>query len=164
MGFAGEIKDVSQSKYATAALYAFLGGLVISDMLPTPADAVFFNYSKKLRDDFYNKKITPSQYWRREAIGYYGFNVAWWLLVAGVIIATKGTAQTKLKVASAIIGGGAVIAIIHKNIRKDEKQQELEGQQKLELLKQHPEIVEILSRPEFKDISQMLKSKPKLNK
>jgi hypothetical protein len=158
MGFTSEIKDVSKSKYATAALYTFLGGLILSDALPTPADAVFFSYQKKIRDDFFQKKITPAQYWRREAIGYYGFNVAWWLLVSAIVIASKGSAEKKLKIAGVIIGGGAVLAIIHQNIRKDEKEQELEEQQKIELLKQHPEIIKILNRPEFKNISTQFKN------
>ncbi len=57
MGLNSEIKGVSESKFATAALYSAGIGLVLSDIIPTPADAAYFWAEKKLRDKWKNGEI-----------------------------------------------------------------------------------------------------------
>jgi hypothetical protein len=56
-------------------------------------------------------------------------------LVAGVTISIKGDATKKLKVAGALIGAGAVLAVLYKNIKKDEKQLEADMAEMNELNK-----------------------------
>jgi len=158
MSFTGEIKGGIDKGQGTAMLYAGLIGLFLSDILPTPADGIYFFSERRLRDKWKKGEITPKAYWEQTALLYYALNPLWWLLVGSIIIATKGDAMQKLKTAGWIIGGGIVAGVIIKNVSKDTKQLKLEKEEKLELLKQHPEIIEILSRPEFKNIGQMLKS------
>lgn len=117
--FGSQLKGVSGSQYATAAIYAGAIGLIVSDVIPTPADALYFWLERKLRDQWKQGKITPSQYWTREAIIYYGLNPLWWLLVLVLIVRAKGDASHKLKILLAIIGGGAVIGVIFKNVQLD---------------------------------------------
>jgi hypothetical protein len=134
-GLSEEISNVSKSEYATAALYAGMIGLVASDLIPTPADAAYFYMERNLRDRWKNGDISPQQYWKREAIIYYGLNPLWWILVGSIVIATKGDAKKKLYMLSGIIGGGAVIGVLAKNVKKDKAELEAELQDKKELEK-----------------------------
>lgn len=128
MGLYGEIKNVGASQYATGALYAGLIGLFLSDLIPTPADAFYFDRERKLRDKWKSGEISPEDYWEKSASNYYLFNAAWWLTVGLATIYTKGTAQNKIVTMGALIGAGAVIAVIHSNIRKDKIQISQENQ------------------------------------
>jgi hypothetical protein len=123
---AQDIKSAFSGPHATGALYIGLLGLFLSDLIPTPADAVYFNLERKLRDDWKSGSISAKQYWTRETTSYYGLNALWWLLV--IVIATQipGSARKKMNIALAIIGVGAVVAVIHRNIQKDIRIQELE--------------------------------------
>ena len=120
-GLTQEIKSVSKSEYATAALYAGMIGLIASDIIPTPADALYFTIERNLRNKFMEKKITPKQYWAYETLSYYGLNPLYWALVLGITVSIKGPVTRKLYVASGIIGAGAVVGIIFSNIKKDVK-------------------------------------------
>lgn len=121
-----ELKGVSGSQYATGALYAGLIGLFVSDLIPTPADAFYFDRERKLRDKWKSGEITPEQYWEKSASNYYLYNAAWWLFVGTATVMTKGSAENKLITMGALIGGGAVIGVIYSNIKKDKAQLEKE--------------------------------------
>lgn len=114
-----ELKGVSQSQYATGALYAGLLGLFLSDLIPTPADALYFASERKLRNRWKKGEIIPEEYWEKSASNYYLYNAAWWLLVGVATIYTKGTAEQKLMTMGGLIGAGAVVAVIYENIKKD---------------------------------------------
>ena len=119
MSLYNELKCVGSSQYATGALYAGLIGLFVSDLIPTPADAFYFDRERKLRDKWKSGEISPEEYWEKSASNYYLYNAAWWLLVGLATIYTKGMAENKIVTMGALIGGGAVIAVIHSNIQKD---------------------------------------------
>ena len=70
-----------QHHHKTKILYAVGIGLLLSDLIPTPADAVYFKYQSENKDKLQSKAITPKQYWQRDALGYYGFNAVWWTSV-----------------------------------------------------------------------------------
>lgn len=120
-GYTKEISSLIGGQNALGALYLGLSVAVIADMLPHPMDAVYFTYQKKNRDKFISKEITPQQYWRRNVISYYVCDAIWWFFLLVVAISIKGKAKDKLVVVGALIGAGAVIAVIHKNIREDIK-------------------------------------------
>lgn len=103
-----------------AVLYAGLIGLVLSDIIPTPADALYFRLMEKNKAKLENKEITPRQYWTRDAALYYGLNPLWWLLVLTIMVRSKFDLNTKIKLGLAIVGSGAVIGVLNKNIREDE--------------------------------------------
>lgn len=114
------IKKAVGSGAGEAVLYASLLGLVASDIIPTPADAVYFRLMEKNKTMLEAGKITPRQYWTRDAALYYGLNPIWWLLVLGVVVNAKGGLDDKLKLGVALVGAGAVFGVINRNIRDEE--------------------------------------------
>ena len=116
-----EIKDAVKVKGAgEAVLYAGLIGLVLSDVIPTPADALYFRLMGKNKQKLERGEITPKQYWTRDALLYYGLNPLWWSLVLITVWKTKGEVNDKLKLLIALAGAGAVIGVISKNIKEEE--------------------------------------------
>lgn len=151
-----EIKSGLKSEQGNAVLYAGLLGLFLSDIIPTPADALVFSIEKKLRDKWKRGEITPTEYWKKKAMAYYLLNPIYWAIVAGITISIKGDVMKKLKVAGGIIGSGAVVAVIYKNIKDDKKELAEEAKEKQELLLHHPEYADFLSNngnlPKFKNV------------
>lgn len=114
-----QIKSAIKSGHGVGVLYAGMVGLILSDIIPTPGDALYFYQQRKLKDKLNNNEITAKQYWIRDAAGYYLYNSAFWALVFGAVVLTKGDYSKKIKVAAAFLGGGAVVAVLVKNIKKD---------------------------------------------
>lgn len=117
----GSINTAIKSGNGNAVLYAGALGLLLSDIIPTPADAVYFRLQEKNKTKLEQGLITPRQYWTRDALYYYGLNPLWWSVVLTAMILTKGSVGQKAKIGLAIIGGGAVIGVLAKNIKEEEK-------------------------------------------
>lgn len=100
-------------------LYAFALGLLISDLAPTPADPFYFAEQRKNKQKLETGEIDVKQYWRRSAINYYLFNAIWWSLVLLAVYYTGKDYTQKRNIFIALLAGGAVIAVINKNIKKD---------------------------------------------
>lgn len=113
------IKSAVKSGHGDAILYAGALGLLLSDVIPTPADSLYFNLMQKNKRKLEDGEITPKQYWTREAALYYGLNPLWWGLVLSALYLTKGHYTTKMKVGFGIIAAGAVVGVLNKNIEKD---------------------------------------------
>ena len=107
-----------KEKNKKAILYTALISAAVGDILPTPADSLYFHLENKWIKQLNNKEITQQQYWTREALAYYGLNPLWWISVLGAIALTKGKIKNKLIVASSIVGAGAVISVLSNNIKK----------------------------------------------
>jgi hypothetical protein len=105
----------------TGLIYAASIGLVLSDIVPTPGDALYFYKHKQWRDKWANGEFTSKQYWMRELTGYYTFNSAWWLLVGVGTYFIPGDWKTKLKFLLAVSGAGLVFTVVYKNINNDQK-------------------------------------------
>jgi len=116
-----EIKSAISSGHGTALLYTAGISFILADTIPTPADAFYFRYQQKNKAKLESGEITPKQYWTREASSYYLSNILWWSLVLGTLYLTKGDYTQKAKVGLGLIATGVVIAVIHKNIKKDEE-------------------------------------------
>jgi hypothetical protein len=104
-----------------AVLYAGILGLVVSDIIPTPADAIYFRLQQKNKEKLNKGVITPKQYWTREAAIYYGLNPVWWSLVLLAVVNTKGGLDNKIRLGLALVGAGAVVGVLAKNIQEEEK-------------------------------------------
>jgi hypothetical protein len=117
----GSIDSAIKSGHGNAILYAGALGLLLSDIIPTPADAVYFRLQEKNKTKLEQGIITPRQYWTRDAFAYYGLNPLFWSLVLFAMVVTKGSVGDKAKVGLAIIGGGAVLGVLGKNIKEEEK-------------------------------------------
>ncbi len=114
-----QIKSLMTGDHAVAGLYVALLGAILGDLIPTPADPLYFWYTRRLRIQMENKEITPGQYWAKETAAYYFFNSGWWLLVLIVAISIKGDLRRKATVVGGVLGAGAMIGVIYKNITKD---------------------------------------------
>lgn len=121
MSFIKSISSANESGHGTALIYAGLFGLLLSDIIPTPADALYFKYQSKLKDQIHSNEITPKQYWLRDAASYYFLNPIWWIIVILIITNIKGDSKKKLKFSLGIIAAGLVVTVIYKNIKKDEQ-------------------------------------------
>lgn len=117
----GTIETAIKKGHGNAILYAGTLGLLLSDIIPTPADAVYFRLQEKNKTALESGKITPKQYWTRDALAYYGLNPIWWSIVLGAVVFTKGGFNDKIKVGIGIIGAGAVFGVLSKNIKEEEK-------------------------------------------
>lgn len=106
--------------HGKAVLVAGFLGLVLSDIIPTPGDALYFWDQQRLRQKLEEKKISPKEFWLKNATGYYLYNSAWWAIVFGVVMLSKGDYSQKLKLAMAMAGTGVVIGVLSKNIKKDQ--------------------------------------------
>jgi len=137
MGFVSEVKDTTTGPHAIGGIYLIIIGLALSDILPTISDAAFFNRQKTLRDEWKKGNITPSQYWRSEAVAYYLYNFIYWIIIGVIVVVFGKTAKTKAYILGALVGGGAVIAVIAKNIKQDNADlaQQLKDELALEALK-----------------------------
>ena len=155
------VKEGLKSKEGKAVLYAGLIGLVLSDIIPTPADAIYFTVERNLRDKWKRGEITPKQYWTKTTASYYLLNPLWWGIVSAITLSVKGDAEKKLKVAGALIGSGIAFAVIYKNIKKDNKDLEQEKVEREKLLAAFPEIAPIMNTPQFKNfIAEELRRTP----
>lgn len=105
----------------TKALYAVGIGLILSDIIPTPADALYFYRQRINKKKLETGEITPRQYWMRDAFGYYAYNPLWWSIVLGATISLGKSYEQKRNILIGLIAGGAVIGVIAKNIKEDEK-------------------------------------------
>ena len=117
----GSIDSAIKSGHGNAILYAGAIGLLLSDIIPTPADAVYFRLQEKNKTKLDNGEITPKQYWTRDALMYYGLNPLWWGLVLGVLVLTKGSVGEKAKLGIGLIAAGGVLGVLGKNIKEEEK-------------------------------------------
>lgn len=115
------IKSAISSGHGNAILYAGAIGLIASDIIPTPADAIYFRLMEKNKQKLDKKEITPKQYWTREALLYYGLNPIYWSLFLGALYLVKGDYSNKLRVGLGILAVGSVIGVLDKNIREEEK-------------------------------------------
>ena len=113
-------KNAISSGHGNALLYAGALGLLVSDIIPTPADAVYFRVMEKNKQKLDSGEITPKQYWTMEAIYYYGLNPLWWGLFLGVLYYTKGDYNSKVKVGLGLLAAGAVFGVLNKNIKEEQ--------------------------------------------
>lgn len=105
----------------TKILYALGIGLLASDLIPTPADALYFYKMRNNKEKLNEGLITPKSYWIKDAVGYYGYNALWWGTVLGASYLLGKNFTQKRNILIGLIAGGIVFSVLHKNIQKDEK-------------------------------------------
>lgn len=115
-------------KRHTQLLVAVGIGLIVSDIIPTPADAIYFHYQQKNKQKLEENQITPKQYWTRDAILYYGLNPIYWASILGISLVVGKTFEQRRNLLITLIAGGIVLGVLHKNIKKDEKMYNLKKQ------------------------------------
>lgn len=113
------IQSAIKSGHGAGVLYAGMLGLLISDLVPTPADAFYFRDQQKLRAKFEKGEITAKKYWIKETTNYYGMNALWWAGVLFGVTLIKGDFEKKFRVAIGLLAAGAIIGVVGKNIQID---------------------------------------------
>lgn len=104
----------------TNLLYAVGLGLIASDLIPTPADGLYFYTMRNNKEKLNDGIITPKKYWVRDAVGYYGYNALWWGSVLGASYFLGKNFTQKRNILLGLIAGGIVFSVLSKNIKKDE--------------------------------------------
>jgi hypothetical protein len=116
-------------------LYTGLLAAVAGDIIPTIGDAYYFYKVKQWRDQWAKGELTAKQFWAKELSGYYLYNSMFWLALFLIVYNVPGF-ENKLKIAAGVVGVGAVVTVIYKNIHKDIKDNLTEINQEKEKLYQ----------------------------
>ena len=122
-------KTALHEVHGKSLLYVAALSFIIADIVPTPADSLYFRHQQKLKSKLAKAEITPKQYWTREALAYYSFNPLYWALLFGVTISLNISVKNKMRLALGLIAAGGVVGAIANNIRKDEAELKLKEQE-----------------------------------
>ena len=95
-------------------------GLIASNIIPTPGDAMYFYRKKKNIEKLNKNELTPTEFWSKDAFGYYFYNSAWWALILGgsMFLATD-LKQPKVKTFVVLTGLAAVATVLYNNTRNE---------------------------------------------
>jgi hypothetical protein len=96
-------------------------GLIVSDVVPTIADYFVFRKDQQLKMQLEKGEITPKQYWEKFAVAYYLYNPLYWAALVGVSMYVGKDYTQKRNILIGLVGGGAAIAALAKNVKKDEE-------------------------------------------
>lgn len=111
---ASNIGAVTGGKYANAVLYAGLFTLLATEALPSPADVIYNDVEKRIREKWKKGEITPQQYYKKSANSLYMIQPLWWGFALSLVYFWDGDFYTKLKVAAIVVGTGAAIGAMQK--------------------------------------------------
>lgn len=120
-GVTSEIKSALGNGDGNALIYTAILSAMIANVVPTPADAIYFWRQGVDREKLDKGEITPTQYWTRDVVGYYTYTALWYGLVLTIVASMGGTYQTKAKILLGTLGAGIVVGVVANNIKKDEK-------------------------------------------
>ena len=96
-------------------------GLILSDIIPTPADGLYFKLQQSNKEKLNKGEITPRQYWTRDALAYYGLNPIWWTAVLGASMYFGKSFEQKRNIMLSLVAGGVVFGVLYSNVKKDNK-------------------------------------------
>jgi len=93
-------------------------GLIVSNIIPTPGDALYFYQKRKNIKKLNNKELTPAQFWSKDAFGYYVYNSLWWTAVlAGSLYLATDLKKPSSQVFLGLTGLAAVGTVLYTNIK-----------------------------------------------
>ncbi len=118
-GIFKQILEATEGRHASGVLYAGAVGILLSNIIPTPAEGLFYHTEKKLRNKWDNDYIIAEKYWQKTASAYYLYKPVWWGIVISAMYFTKGDVKNKAKIGLIMVTAGAVVGIIYKNYTKD---------------------------------------------
>lgn len=114
-----EIINASQGRHSDGVLYAGAVGIILSDFIPTPAEAAFYYREKNLREKWEAGNITSEKYYNGSYQSLHISKYIWWIGVLSAIYFYKGNTNEKAKFGLILVGAGAITGIIFKMMRKD---------------------------------------------
>lgn len=114
-----EIRQAAKDGNGNALIFTALGAAILSNCIPAPSDALVFWDQERIKNLLEQGKITPKQYWIKDIAIYYGYTAGWYLLVLIIMLGIKSPYTTKIKVGLGLVASGMVVAVVAKNIQKD---------------------------------------------
>lgn len=114
-----QIINASQGRHSDGVLYAGAVGIILSNIIPTPAEAVFYYREKSLKKQLEEGKISPEAYYRGNYRSLHYSKSIWWIGILAAMYFHKGNTQNKAMFGLALVGGGAVAGLVYKMMRKD---------------------------------------------
>ena len=116
------IKKAIDNGDGNTLIYTALLASIFANAMPTVADGLYFNLQQKWEEEKETGKITPENFWAKDAIGYYGITASYYGLLLLTMVALGNTSySTKSKILLSIVGGGIVIGVVMKNAQKDKQ-------------------------------------------
>src|SRR3989344_1229088 len=112
MTFGQSWKHTMSNRGVDGALYIALLAAALGNLLPSPADAWIFWRQRVDAQKWVNKEISSKQKWARGLTWYYTAAPVWYITLFAVVYFFGNTTKQKLMLATAIIGGGAIIGVI----------------------------------------------------
>ena len=123
------INDVIKEGNGNAIIMTAVLAAAIANVLPTPLDSVYFSRQYKLKLDLESGKITPENYWWHDIGEYYFWTALWYAGIFTVLQAAGGSYENRARWLIALLGGGLVVGVAQKNIKKEKDLADLRKQQ-----------------------------------
>ncbi len=117
LGIGKIIKDGN----GNALIFTALAAAALANLVPTPADALYFARQQKLKADLEDGKISIENYWWHDISGYYIYTAGYYLALFGVLYAMNNTQSKNIKIMAALVGAGVVVGVGFLNIKKDKE-------------------------------------------
>ena len=116
------IKRAIDNGDGNTIIYTALISAILANCTPTLADCLFFSLQDKWTKEKEDGVLSPEAFWWRDFAAYYLVTASYY----GVILLTmmalgKTSYSTKAKILLGLVGGGATVGIIFKNIQNDKK-------------------------------------------
>lgn len=120
-GISKAIKDGN----GNAIIFTALAAAAIANTLPTPFDAIYFSRQRSLKEKLENGTISIENYWYHDVGEYYLWTSLWYVSLFIGLSAVGGAYKNNSRALIALVGAGAVLGVIQKNIKKDKDIQSL---------------------------------------
>ena len=164
MSFKKQMSGLFHGSNAEAGLYTLMLGMIAGNITPSVSDAIFFRVEQSLRDKWKRGELTAEQFWKKNTISYYLIPCTYWIFITLLVVNVRGSYHDKLKWAVALVGSGVALGVIMKLMQNDKKQLIKEDEERDLLREKYPEVVDILSHPEFENIAGQLIHSPNKEK
>ena len=116
------IKKAIDNGDGNTIIYTALLAACVANFLPTVADSAYFYFQDKWTKEKEDGTMSPEKFWALDAGGYYFFTAFYYAIVLTTMVAMGKTSySTKAKVLLSLVGGGAVVGVVFKNIQTDKK-------------------------------------------
>jgi len=116
LGLGQLIKD----GHGNTLIYTALIAACLSNIIPTPADYLFFRKTNELERAFDAGEISAEKAEIGVTLGYYGYTTLWYAVLFLGVYSFGGTYKNNARVLLGLLASGLVIGAVAKNIQADE--------------------------------------------
>ena len=124
------IEKVIKDGDGNAIIYTALIAAAAANLIPTPADSIYFMRQQKLKEQLEKGEISVEHYWYHDIGGYYLYTATYYGLIIATIAAIGGSYKTNARILLGLAGAGLVVGVMFRNIQKDKEIQALKDQYK----------------------------------